>query len=88
MLAKEEFIKIYTENIKREGSEKLLEWLESTDFFTAPASTKFHSAVEGGLCEHSVNVYKRFFDLVKQEYGESFEEKITKESIAIIALLW
>ena len=86
-MAKEEFIKIYTENIKREGADKLLEWLEGTDFFTAPASTKFHSAVEGGLCEHSVNVYKRFLSLVKQEYGENFEEKISRESIAIIALL-
>ena len=86
-MAKEEFIKIYTDNIKREGADKLLEWLESTDFFSAPASTKFHSAVEGGLCEHSVNVYNRFLCLVKQEYGEIFEEKISRESIAIIALL-
>ena len=86
-MAKEEFIKIYTENIKREGADKLLEWLEGTDFFTAPASTKFHSNIEGGLCAHSVNVYKRFLSLVKQEYGENFEEKITRESIAIIALL-
>ncbi len=87
MTAKDEFIKIYTETIKREGADKLLEWLESTDFFTAPASTKFHSNIEGGLCEHSVNVYKRFLSLIKQEYGENFEEKISRESIAIIALL-
>ena len=86
-MAKEEFIKIFNENINREGSDKLLEWLSGTDFFTAPASTKFHSAVEGGLCEHSVNVFNRYLSLVKQEYGENFEEKITKESIAIIALL-
>lgn len=86
-MAKEEFLKIYTENIKREGADKLLEWLESTDFFTAPASTKFHSNIECGLCAHSVNVYNRFLNLVKQEYGENFEEKITRESIAIIALL-
>jgi hypothetical protein len=56
---KDEFIKIFTENIHRDGSEKLLAWLESYDFFTAPASSKYHSNHEGGLCEHSVNVYNR-----------------------------
>ena len=39
---KEEFIQIYKENVKRDGAEEFLKWLESTDFFTAPASTKFH----------------------------------------------
>ena len=33
------------------------DWLEKGDFFTAPASTKFHLHVEGGLCQHSLNVY-------------------------------
>ena len=56
---KPEFIKIYTENIHRSGADKLLAWLESTDFFTAPASTKYHGAHEGGLCEHSINVYEQ-----------------------------
>ena len=55
---KEEFIKIYRENIKREGSDKLLEWLSDSDFFTAPASTRYHLATEGGLCAHSVNVWR------------------------------
>ena len=44
MTAKEEFIKIYKEKITRAGSEKLLEWLEKTDFFDAPASTRYHCA--------------------------------------------
>ena len=39
---KEQFEKIFKENIKREGADKLLDWLEKSDFFTAPASTKFH----------------------------------------------
>ena len=57
---KERFLEIYKKNIKREGADKLLEYLESpaSDFFTAPASSKFHSAYEGGLCEHSINVYE------------------------------
>jgi len=57
---KEKFIKIYNNCIKREGSDKLLEWLLKSDFFTAPASTRFHGAKEGGLLEHSINVYNRF----------------------------
>lgn len=44
---KERFVTIYKEKIHRKGSERLLEWLEKYDFFTAPASTRFHSAFEG-----------------------------------------
>ena len=51
-----EFIAIYKAHIARPGSEKLLEWLDTTDFFTAPASTRFHGACESGLVMHSLNV--------------------------------
>ena len=84
---KEEFIKIYNENIKREGSKELLDYLLKSDFFVSPASTKFHSAEEGGLCFHSLNVYKRFLNNLKNEYGDKFLDKINLESVAIIALL-
>lgn len=83
----EEFIKIFQENIKRDGADKLLEWLKKSDFFTAPASSKFHSAVEGGLCFHSLNVYKRFISLLENEYGKSWQDKISLESATIISLL-
>ena len=59
---KEEFIQIYKENIKREGSAELLEWLQKTDFFTAPASTKFHGACEQGLVMHSISVFHTLVD--------------------------
>ena len=55
---KEDFIQIYQEKIQREGAQELLEWLQKTDFFIAPASTKFHCACLGGLVQHSVNVYR------------------------------
>lgn len=84
---REEFVSIYEDNIKREGAKELLDWLKKSDFFTAPASTKFHSAIEGGLCLHSVNVYHRFKRLLELEYGNKREEVITNESIAIMALL-
>ncbi|MGN1201229.1 MAG: HD domain-containing protein [Candidatus Caccovivens sp.] len=83
---KHEFLEIYYD-IEREGSEELLKYLEKTDFFTAPASSKNHSNFEGGLCLHSINVYKRFVKLITSEYGENWEEKISPESVAIIALL-
>ena len=54
----ERFEEIYTAHITREGSKELLDWLRKTDFFTAPASTKYHCACEGGLVQHSVNVYE------------------------------
>ena len=82
-----EFIRIFQENITREGSAKLLEWLKKSDFFRAPASTKFHSAHAGGLCEHSVKTYYRFLQNLEMEYAEEAEEKVSPESAAIIALL-
>lgn len=87
---KERFIEIYKANITRKGSEKLLEYLcsENSDFFTAPASTRYHCAYEGGLCEHSLHVYdclKSYLERekVKDEFGLAYED----ESIAIVALL-
>ena len=85
---KQDFINIFKENIKREGADKLLDYLtNSSDFFTAPASGRRHSSYEGGLVVHSINVYNRFKNLVIAEYGDNYAETISDESIAIIALL-
>ena len=88
MTSKEKFIEIYNANIKREGSDKLLEYLISSDFFEAPASARYHSSYAGGLCDHSLNVYeclKEYLNTprVKEGYGFSYSD----ESIAIVALL-
>ncbi len=40
----------------RDGMDKLLEFIRKSDFYTAPASTRFHNCHEGGLLEHSLNV--------------------------------
>lgn len=53
----ERFKEIFTTQITRKGAPELLAWIESTDFFIAPASTRFHGAYTGGLVEHSLNVY-------------------------------
>ena len=81
MNAKDEFVKIYTENIHRQGSQELLNWLLNTDFFTAPASTKFHCACENGLVMHSVN---DFNTMVEKHFEEGVDDI---ESFAISALL-
>ena len=88
MNAKERFIEIYKTYIKREGADKLLEYLLSSDFFQAPASARFHCSFEGGLCEHSLNVYDCLVSYLnmprtKEIMGVSYSE----ESIAIVALL-
>lgn len=90
MTKKEEFIKIYTENITREGADRLLEYLLSSqsDFFTAPASTRFHGSYEGGLLEHSVNVYYCLKDyLERTRVRQIYNLEYTDESIAIVSLL-
>ena len=56
---KNEFLNICRTNITRPGINEMLEWLEnSSDFFRAPSSTQYHGCYPGGLCEHSLNVYK------------------------------
>ncbi len=87
---KEKFLDYYKTYITREGADQLLDYLLSpaSDFFTAPASTRFHGAYEGGLVEHSINVYECLKDYVnrprvKEEYGLI----VSEETIAISALL-
>ena len=88
MTAKERFIEIYQKNIKREGADKLLEYLLASDFFQAPASARFHNSFDGGLCDHSLNVYDCLVSYLdtsraKETFGFSYSD----ESIAIVALL-
>lgn len=89
MANREKFLEIYNKFITREGADKLLDYIENkTDFFDAPASTRFHGAYEGGLLEHSLNVYECLCDFVnrprfKEKYGFHFSD----ESLAIVALL-
>ena len=60
------FIELYKTHITREGADKLLAYLESSDFFTAPASTRYHGNYEGGLCQHSLNVYDALVDILNR----------------------
>jgi len=86
---KEEFIQIYEKNIKRDGADKLLDYLSNrSDFFTAPASTRFHSSYDGGLAQHSINVYRCLTDYLSRERVKNlYKLSFSEETVAIVALL-
>lgn len=85
--AKAEFVAIYTKNVRRDGANELLEYLSKNDFFTAPASARFHMAEPGGLCAHSINVYKRLLGLIKADLGDDYASVYSDETIAVCGLL-
>ena len=90
MPGREEFIQLYTTHIHREGSAELLDYLTNkSDFFTAPASSRFHGAYAGGLCDHSINVFHCLEDyLSRPRVQEVYHlEGYSMESIAIVSLL-
>lgn len=76
------FVHLFEENIKRDGADALLDWLKRSDFFTAPASTKYHGAYEGGLLEHSLNVYDC---LLGELSSMNMTDKYSKETVAIVS---
>ncbi len=85
---KQRFIELYNQYITREGADKFLEYLcsQNSDFFTAPASTRFHGAYEGGLAEHSLNVYDCLHSYL-QRAKDTFGLEYSEESIALVSLL-
>ena len=82
---REEFIGLIN-SIEREGfkKEELLRKLETSDFYTAPASTRYHNCFEGGLLDHSLNVYYNLRSLVERK---NLQDKISEDSIKIVGLL-
>lgn len=86
---KEEFLEIFRENVKRDGADRLIEYLTTKcDFFISPASTRFHGAFDGGLALHSLNVYHCLKDyLSRPRVKEVYKMSYSEETIAIVALL-
>lgn len=81
---KERFLALYKENITRDGADDLMEWLTTSDFFVAPASTKFHGSHAGGLLEHSLNVYDC---LVEELDILDIKDNYSAETVALVSLL-
>lgn len=72
---------------EREGVDKLLEFIRKSDFYTAPASTRFHSCHEGGLLEHSLNVYDCLTAKRHNPIWKPIFDDIPESSLIIVALL-
>lgn len=90
---KQRFVSLCHEHIHRDGLEKMLAYLENTDFYTAPSSAMFHLNEDGGLCQHSMNVFDTLCQIYEQialphiRGGVSpYTEEIPMESMAITAL--
>lgn len=81
---KEHFLMLCAAYIERPGIDKLLAWLEKSDFYTAPASTKYHCSYPGGLLQHSLNVYIRLLQLCEGLLPE--DKRPSMETIAIVSL--
>lgn len=89
MSAREEFIDLFKTHITRDGRDALLDYLENkSDFFSCPASARYHGSYAGGLCEHSVNVFHCLSDyMARERVQELYGLEVSMETIAIIALL-
>ena len=87
---KERFISLFRQFVvpAYAGADSLLEWIEGSDFFESPSSTRYHLACKGGLCKHSLNVLDRLLRLVEFEYGDKFEDALglEKADLYLIAL--
>ena len=82
---KDEFIELIG-SVERDGFKvkSLLDKLESSDFYTAPASTKYHGSYVGGLLDHSLAVYHNLVRLVE---NKGLEGKYDSNCLKIVGLL-
>ena len=78
---KNRFIEILS-SINRKGVDEMIEYLKDSDFFIAPASTKYHCNFLGGLCKHSLNVYDNIMAL-----NNLYNLNIDDDSLALVSLL-
>lgn len=98
-IQRDKFLQIFDSRIgDRDGKEALREWLlsDACDFFTAPASTKYHGNYDGGLCEHSIDVYEMavrleglYRDDIRKQYlvlNRPYDREQFMESLAVAAL--
>lgn len=81
MDTKQKFLEVVHNHVQRPGVDKLVEWLCAGDFFTAPASTRYHEAFEGGLALHSLNVLHHLVRL-----NEHYNTGFSMETMTIAAL--
>lgn len=83
---KEQFLAIVRHDIHRQGIDELVKWLEGSDFFEAPASTRYHGCYQGGLVQHCIDVYNALHDELSFIYGDNYLAMYNDETIAIVSL--
>lgn len=83
---KEKILSLLRE-VKRERMDGLIGYLETSDFFTAPASTKFHLSVPGGLAQHSYNVYECLKRKVAEPFWKEVLKDVSEETIILVSIL-
>jgi hypothetical protein len=83
---RKEFETLVYDNITREGVDNLLNYLNTSDFYRSPASTKYHGSYAGGLVEHSINVYYSLIDELTFILGKEWEKRYSKETVTIVSL--
>lgn len=83
-----EYFEYLCSQVHRPGWDKLLKYIkEQTDFYSAPASTMFHSSYEGGLLQHSLNLYECLKQKRNQPVWKKVFENVSEESLIITAIL-
>lgn len=75
------------QSIDRPGMDGVIKYLANSDFFTAPASTKFHMSVEGGLVQHSLNVYDCLMAKKQAPIWKNVLDKYSNETLTLVSLL-
>ena len=80
------YAKYLVSYIKRDGINEFINWLITTDAAIAPASTRYHMSVEGGLIQHSLNVFYRLIKIINMEYPNQEDCPYSKETLALVAL--
>ena len=89
-MSREEMILRYEElleGVSREGIDRLMDFIRKSDFYTAPASTRFHGDYDGGLLEHSLSVYERLVDKEHNPIWDGVFQGIDVDSFVVVALL-
>lgn len=82
----EKFEQLLT-SVKRDGIDKLLAYIRKSDFYRAPASTRFHSCHDGGLLEHSLNLYECLLSKKQNPIWAEVLREVDGESLILVALL-
>lgn len=82
----EKFEQLLT-SVKRDGIDKLMAYIRKSDFYRAPASTRFHSCHDGGLLEHSLNLYECLLSKKQNPIWAEVLREVDDESLILVALL-